>query len=591
MKWVQRIEGRMQSLTTAVSRFPFTALFLMIAVIAGIMNIQTESVDFYEWMLAGYVGALAAAVAQMVYERFFRGNGKYRLLLHIPAVLLAVLFYFVTEMDTDLFTQRVYLRTIALSFALFIAFIWVPAIRQQRLAFSDSFTATFKALVTTLLFSFVLMIGISAILSAISVLFTTVDYRLYLHTANIIGSLFAPLFFLSAIPVYPLPNETEPAQEVKLAVSVPRIMNVLLTYIIIPIVMIFTVILVLYILMNIGQDFWVNNLLEPMLVSYSITVILVMLLIGRLDNKIAEWFRLVFPKILFVIVLLQTIASIIQISEKGLTVGRYYVILFGIFAIIASIIFSIWPKQKNGLVAVVLIIFSVLSIIPPVDAFTVSKNGQITFLRTVLEENQMLEGNQIVPRSDLPAEEQQKIAETMIDLEELDAIDEISFLPESYSESTTFEETFGFDRFGGPAQEFYYVFFDWTSETVLDISDYDTMVKVQLDTMQPSGTTETVQQVDIAGEPHQLAIEETDNSFTLTLLDQQEQVVIRRDLMDVFTELNAAPQMGEQTLSLEQAFFTEENEDAVMDIIVLQFNRGETIDSVYFEGFVFIDVK
>lgn len=108
----------------------------------------------------------------------------------------------------------------------------------------------------------------------------------------------------------------------------------------------------------------------------------------------------------------------IQISEKGLTIGRYYVILFGVFAIIASIIFSIWPKQKNGLVAAVLIVFSLISITPPVDAFTVSKNGQIAFLEATLKNNEMLKGNELQPRSDLPENEQRKIVETVNDLEQ-----------------------------------------------------------------------------------------------------------------------------------------------------------------------------
>lgn len=591
MKWVKRVEGRMQNVTTAVSRFPLTTLFLIIAAITTAINIQEESFDYYELMLTGFVGALAGAVAQMAYERFFRGKSKFRLLVLSGAALLAVLFYFVTEMDTDVMSQRVYLRTIVLSFSLFISFIWIPTTRQTRIAFSDSFTATFKALFTTLLFSMVLIAGISAILSAISILFVTVDYRLYLHAGNIIGTLFAPLFFLSSIPVYPLPEEAETAQEVKTAISVPKILNVLLTYIIIPIVTVFTIILVLYIFMNIGQDFWVDNLLEPMLVTYSITVILVMLLIGRLNNKIVEGFRMIFPKILFFIVLLQTIASIIQISEKGLTIGRYYVILFGVFAIISSVIFSIWPKKKNGLVAVVLIIFSAISIIPPVDAFTISKNGQITFLRSVLEENQMLEGNEIIPRSDLPAEEQQKVIETVIDLEQQEAIEEVSFMPEDYPISTTFEETFGFDQFGGTSQEFYSYYFDWRTELTLDISNYNTMTKIQLNTDPQAESSESTQSIEIEGETYQLVIEGVGNDFVLRLLDAQEEVLIEKELNTIISELNNIPQADKESVTLEQALFSEENEAAVMDIVVLQMNREPNMDSFYFEAFVFLGVK
>nr|WP_238321825.1 DUF4153 domain-containing protein [Carnobacterium jeotgali] len=117
----------------------------------------------------------------------------------------------------------------------------------------------------------------------------------------------------------------------------------------IPLTAIFTVILLVYLLQNITGDFWTNNLLEPMLVSYSVTVILVYLLASNIETKSALLFRKIFPKVLVPIVLFQTISSVLKIQETGLTHGRYYVILFGLFAVIAGLIFSILPVKKKWL--------------------------------------------------------------------------------------------------------------------------------------------------------------------------------------------------------------------------------------------------
>ena len=68
----------------------------------------------------------------------------------------------------------------------------------------------------------------------------------------------------------------------------------------------------------------------------------------------------------------------------GVTHGRYYVILFGIFATIAGLIFSFLPIKKNGIIVAVLIVFSAISIIPPIDAFTVSRVNQINLLEKTL---------------------------------------------------------------------------------------------------------------------------------------------------------------------------------------------------------------
>lgn len=595
MKWKQFFKGRMQSLTTAISRFPLTVLFLVLAAIINTLNIQTENVEYVEWMLACFMGALAAAVAQVSYEHFFREKEKMRYVLFVPVLLFTLLYYFMIDIESDMFSLKVVVRTVALAFALLMAFIWIPSIKS-RLSFSDSFTAGFKSLFTTIMFSIVLGAGILSILSAVNVLLINVDYRLFLHASNIVASLFAPLLFLSYIPVYLQQNESSSEQinqsaEVDEAISVPKTLEVLLTYIVIPLTMVFTIILALYILMNIGRDFWINNLLEPMLVSYAIVVILVMLFIGRLDNKMVVYFRLVFPKILFLIVLLQTVASVIQISEKGLTIGRYYVILFGVFAIIASIIFSIWPKQKNGLVAAVLIVFSLISITPPVDAFTVSKNGQIAFLEATLKNNEMLKGNELQPRSDLPENEQRKIVETVNDLEQNGNIKEVSFLPDDYQTSTDFESAFGFDPYndGTIIEEYSYYYFEWTEETAVNVSDYQQLIKVQFDTLNTS-SNEAVQTIEIEGKTYQLETQEAEDDLILLLKDQKNGEIIQTNVTNALEEIEPSSDFNQADLTFEQAFIENENNAAIVDTLVMQLNDNN--DQGYSgELFVFVSIK
>lgn len=595
MKWKQFFKGRMQSLTTAISRFPLTVLFLLLAAIINTLNIQTENVEYVEWMLACFMGALAAAVAQVSYEHFFREKEKMRYVLFVPAILFALLYYFMIDIESDMFSLKVVVRTVALVFALLMAFIWIPSIKS-RLSFSDSFTAGFKSLFTTIMFSIVLGAGILSILSAVNVLLIDLDYRLFLHASNIVASLFAPILFLSYIPVYLPQSESSTEQinqsaEVDEAISVPKTLEVLLTYIVIPLTMVFTIILALYILMNIGRDFWINNLLEPMLVSYAIVVILVMLFIGRLDNKMVVYFRLIFPKILFLIVLLQTVASVIQISEKGLTIGRYYVILFGVFAIVSSIIFSIWPKQKNGLVAVVLIVFSLVSITPPVDAFTVSKNGQIAFLEATLKNNEMLKGNELQPRSDLPENEQRKIVETVNDLEQNGNIKEVSFLPDGYQTSTDFESAFGFDPYndGTIIEEYSYYYFEWTEETMVNVSDYQQMIKVQFDTLN-SSSNETVQTIEIEGNTYQLETQEAEDDLILVLKDQENGEIIQTNVTKALEEIEPSSDFNQADLTFEQAFIENENTTAIVDTLVMQLNDNN--DQGYSgELFVFVSIK
>ena len=132
-----------------------------------------------------------------------------------------------------------------------------------------------------------------------------------------------------------------------------------------------------------------------MLVSYAITVILVYILASEITNRFTELFRKIFPKILIPIVVFQIIASCLKLSDMGLTHKRYFVIIFGVFAAIVGILLSFLPVRKNGIIALLLIVFSAISIVPPVDAFTTSRNSQTETLTNVLVKNNMLENNQI----------------------------------------------------------------------------------------------------------------------------------------------------------------------------------------------------
>ena len=80
-----------------------------------------------------------------------------------------------------------------------------------------------------------------------------------------------------------------------------------------------------------------DNRLEPMLVAFAITVILVYILASKIENKIPQLFRKVFPKVLVPIVVFQIVSSVLRTQDTGITHGRYYVILFGIFAAVSGV--------------------------------------------------------------------------------------------------------------------------------------------------------------------------------------------------------------------------------------------------------------
>ena len=379
---------------------------------------------------------------------------------------------------------------------------------------------------------------------------------------------------------------TQQEEKVEKAISCPKNLGILISYIIIPLTAVYTVILLAYVILNIRDNFWTKNLLEPLLVSYAVTVILVYLLASGLENKFASLFRKVFPKVLVPIVLFQTIASILKIQEMGITHGRYYVILFGIFATIVGLIFSFLPIKKHGVIAAILIVFSAISIIPPIDAFTVSRVNQINLLEKTLLENNMLENDTIVPNSAVSKEDKKIITHTVGYIDSMNYADEIDWLPDNVFYYDNFKKTFGFeevyDQLSNGTAQGQSAYLDWNHNPVLNIEDYDRMIHMNIYSSQAEMDSEQPIPIEKDGMSYILTKQLVGDYFTISLMDENEEELIQFDTMEIFNKLLENNPEGYEgkgnTLTVEKATIIQENDRVKMSILV---NSVDVYDAEY----------
>ena len=586
----------------SISRYPLTVLFLIAVAVLNSFMIENPREDYARYLLTFLVGAMLSIVGQMVYERFFTQlNARY--LLMGGAVLLTIGYFFAVGPQTQ-YNIAISVKTGVALFALMIAFIWVPSIKSVKVPFHRSFLSAMKAFFTTVLFAGVLAGGIGAIYLATDYLLFNVDSKILMHLMNIVGSLFAPIYFLSMTPLYPgkreelIPDEAwaKRGETLDRQFMVPRFLEILISYIIIPLTAIYTLILVVYVVRTIGGEFWTDNLMEPLLVSYAIIVIIVYILACNLENKFADLFRKVFPKVLIPIVVFQTIASFLKIREMGVTHGRYYVILFGIFATIAGVIFSFMKPKHNGLIAIALLVLSAISIIPPIDAFTVSKNNQIGFLEQKLIENDMLVDNAIVPKSDVPIGDKIVITKVASYIDNMGYNKEVSYLPSDFNVYSDFSDTYGFDMTYSeteyPQGEGEFVYLNWDADPVLGIAGFDIMLHQYLYySVAEPGSLENID-FEANGQSYLLEKKIVDDYYVLTLKDSAGDELFAyntKELYDVIFDEATTSGFDKGNLTVEDATITIENDQIRMNILVNSLER--TPDFTGGDLYLFIEFK
>ncbi|MBB6447620.1 DUF4153 domain-containing protein [Bacillus benzoevorans] len=591
MRVVNWLNKRLRGLIDAVARFPLTTAFLLAAAIINAYDINLTERHFMNYLLAFVVGAFLSAVAESAYERFFT-KGLVRFTLMGIVVLLTAGYYFIIKSAPE-YSMSVNIRTGVVLFALLIAFIWIPAIKS-KVSFNKSFMISFKAFFIAVFFSGVIFGGVSLIISATDTLIFPIDYKVFSHAANLIFLLFGPLYFLSLIPVY-LGKENkdndEQLKNIRRAANCPKFLEILISYIIVPLIAVFTLILVIYIVQNIGGDFWSDNLLEPMLVSYAITVILVYILASEIENKFAAFFRKVFPKVLVPIVVFQIISSILSLEDTGITHTRYYVILFGIFAAIAGVLLSFLPVRKNGIIAAILIVFAMISVVPPVDAFTISKHNQINILEEVLAKNEMLGNGKIIPNGSISDADKQKITNIVYYLQMMGYMERTEYFPKDFDAYRDFYETFGFKEYYEQTDRNQSVYVHLEPSYPINIAGYDTFIQTDIySQMQNEGQNEKIAVIEKAGNKYSLLRDFRKDEIDIVLGGENKEELIRfktKDIYDKFENYHSIKEM----ITPEEATFTVENEKVKMTIVTqdVSIDKQNGYNNALF--YVFVQIK
>ncbi|WP_207940323.1 hypothetical protein DOK78_002194 [Enterococcus sp. DIV2402] len=574
MNFAQKSRARLRNMSLAITRFWFSIIVFILTTGTVMFAIETET-DLSKEILTLVMAGLLGIAVRLICERLSNRPFQIPLLLYANVLLFSVGYYLYLYY-TDFYLYLTGVRSGILVFIICMSIIWIPSIKRDEFAFSRSFMVFVKAQFVAILFSLVLMLGLYAIVGAYSFLIQTVDYTIYAHIGALTWFGFFTLYFLSLIPHFPTNIESADDNYLQ-AAMVPRFLEILLSYIVIPIIIAYTLILLLYIIQNITGDFWNNSLLEPLLVSYVVAGWFTLFLIDTLENKTVRLFKKLFPPLLFIVTALQGASSFIKFQQLGITDGRYFILLFVIFSTLSSLIYLFWHRKMSWIPGL-LIFLSIISILPYIDAVSIGTYSQTQQLETTLNRNDMLANNTIQPNSKLSTADKKRIVESYNYLQKVDELDKLPYFDTNYLSSREFAEVFGFDRYsldtptpnqGYPQAKNVYIDMDQEQGLQLDVSNANLFLPFSVydgKIAQAGDTNELT--ITYQDQEYQLVWEEdAEKKLTLVLKDQ-EQTLASYDLrfLREIEKLNVSNE--NVTLPPEELTFSEQFDNLTLTLYV-----------------------
>ena len=581
------------NLKETITRFPMTIVFLsslstvMFLIIEDYSSLDIDLLSRY--MFAGIFGAFLATAVRFMLERY--ENLKNSFLFYGLTIILTIgYFYFMTDDKVD---NKMLIHLLVISFALFAAYLYLPS-SKNALNFGNVALAHFKSAFTAILYGIVLYVGIAAIIGAIDILLYDVDYKSYAHAANIIFIFFTPLYYLSLLPKFNSRDENDDAKK-EISFTYPRFLDILVSYITIPLITAFTAVLIIYFIKILATGVWPVGQVGPMVLGYSAAGYFIYILSSNLNNKFSVLYRKLFPLILIPLVVMQMVSSYIRIDAYGITESRYYVVLFGIFSIVCALVL-IFDKKKNPNTIVLLsAVFALMSIIPPVDAFTVSKNSQERRLTEILIRNKMIADGEIVKKTDISTDDMFEITNISNYMYGMGYLDDMDWFPDKYADNYygNFRNIYGFEPYYDrefPGQEdTLYLNAMLDENEKINIENYDLFFKIYIHNKREpdedigefslKGKNYVIKQ--ILDEKGYITIAVSDDSNTLI------EIPMKEFIDELFEKVNAPKGlMDKETLTIEK-----QNDKLKVKLLIndLNVDRYDPVDVyIYANIYVFV---
>lgn len=458
------------------NRFPLTVLLFISLSVVVLMQVENsyENVELFD-LLNRLIGVHVLAISlsfavEALLERFAQGKWLVRIPVYLLELALVYAYFeFVYKEPNFAVTLQLLLLTAALTFV----FLVVPYF-FRRANYELFINRIMTHTVVSLFFAVVIGLGLSATVFAVeSLLVEGLRGETYAYVWTFAMLIFAPIFLMAGLPH---------RDEEYTLTDFNKVLEILVLYIVMPLLVIYSVVLYIYFAKVLITQDWPKGIVSYLVVSYTAIGILMIFLANpfRQVNRWARIFTNGFTFLVLPLLAMMFVAIGIRINQYGFTENRYFIVLIGIWSVLA-VLYVIFNRGKNNVfLPLLLAIFLAVAAVGPVSATNISINSQADRFYSAVESYDILRDGVITHTNKaISVEDQKEIIGALEYFDRSHSLADLKYLPEGFTMSML-EEYLGFKQYEWDDGRYKHFEYYREEPSLVVIDGYDIFGQVQM---------------------------------------------------------------------------------------------------------------
>ncbi|NLZ38976.1 MAG: DUF4153 domain-containing protein [Firmicutes bacterium] len=551
-KFIRVVKSVMKRLLQSLQRFPEPLALACIVVTILIINNHAEQLEERNIRLAMIfaLGIPLTLCLRLFMERKRVSKTAIAIAYLLTAIFL-LLYHHLLLPELHFVTLT---RYFAYSTALYLLFMVIPYLGINE-GFELYVIKLFTDFIITFFYSLVLYLGLAAIIGTINLLFSVgISSKLYFDLWLIVAGIFAPAYFLAAIPA---------SGEMSKMEDYPKFLQILLLYIVMPLLTAYTAILYLYFLKIIVTRVWPAIMVSHLVLWYSLLSTVVIFFISPLkeENAWVGVFMKYFPKLILPILIMMFAAMGIRINAYGITEKRYLVLAGGLWTSGAMLYYALRRKAVNIRIMIAAALIACLVVSGPWSAYAVSIYSQNKQMKKLLTKNNMLEEGQIVPAKTISLQDKKGICSIISYFNSYHDLSDLEVLPPDFT-LDKMTEIFGFDLTCAESVNKFFSHRVEERQILLNVQNYDYLLSSNVGLYD-----------GMSFRQDSLRISYQEQTLQIT---RDGKNILELDVARIALQIHEA-NSGEDILPSEKMTFTDENEHLTIKLIFHSIDGTEDL--------------